>query len=300
MQIRSGSMMLAVALGLTGLAQVLPGQSGQAVRAMQSAACAGTNLGSEVAVHSLRSKIPALSLCDGRVLTGNAARLGQAEALALAAGDLDEDGVPDLVSGFRSGKGGVITVHRGNVQALWPYGAALRNAPPAAFLPNARSFAVPEAAEMVAVGDFDADGHWDVVTAQRGSNALYFLRGDGRGGFAAAKRIGLAGTVTAMIAGEINRRDGLTDLAVAVNSGDGPRVLVFESPRGALQGNPEEFRLPEPASALALGRFNGGGMNDLVVAAGSQIVSRDYSAGLFCREFQHVEAVQNSTLMKIP
>ncbi len=31
-----------------------------------------------------------------------------------------------------------------------------------------------------------------------------------------------------------------------------------------------------------------------------QIVSRDYSAGLFCREFQHVEAVQNSTLMKIP
>ena len=123
----------------------------------------------------------------------------------LSVGDFDGDGVPDLASGYAAGEGGRITVHRGNVDALWPYGAALRNGTPPAFLPDARVFTLPEVPDFLAVGDFDADGHQDVMTAQRGSTALYFLKGDGHGGFAAAKRIPLAGSVTAMISGEINQ-----------------------------------------------------------------------------------------------
>jgi hypothetical protein len=41
---------------------------------------------------------------------------------------------------------------------------------------------------------------------------------------------------------------------------------------GALKGQPEMFVLPHPATALALGRFDGGAMKDLAVAAGNQIV----------------------------
>jgi hypothetical protein len=41
---------------------------------------------------------------------------------------------------------------------------------------------------------------------------------------------------------------------------------------GALKGQPEIFTLPHPATALALGRFDGGAMNDLAVATGNQIV----------------------------
>ena len=241
-------------------------------------ACAFANSGAAVMVHapqreSRPESSPEFSI--SAMVMGSAVTLRQLEKqapLALASGDFDEDGVPDLVSGFGEGKAGAITVHRGNVAALWPYGAALRNGPPAAFFPNARRFSLPEAPDFIATGDFDADGHWDIVTAQRGSNALYFLKGDGRGGFRAAKRIPLDGNVTAMIAGEINRADGLTDLIVAVNTANGARALVYESPTGALAGSPEIFKLGKPATALALSKFDGNAMNDLAVASGNQLV----------------------------
>src|SRR6185503_18328739 len=37
---------------------------------------------------------------------------------ALASADFDEDGVPDLVSGYAGLAGGVVTLHRGNVDSL--------------------------------------------------------------------------------------------------------------------------------------------------------------------------------------
>jgi hypothetical protein len=73
--------------------------------------------------------LPRLSFCDGHLLGGATAAAAQGQPLALASGDFDQDGMPDLVSAFGSVKGGTITVHRGNVNALWPYGAALRNGP---------------------------------------------------------------------------------------------------------------------------------------------------------------------------
>jgi hypothetical protein len=195
-----------------------------------------------------------------------------ARPLALASGDFDEDGVPDLISGYAISNSGAISLHRGNIDALWPYGEALRNGPPPAFLPEARVFSLPEAPDFIATGDFDADGHWDVVTAKRGSNALYFLKGDGHGGLRAPQRVTLSGNITAMISGEINRADGLTDLIVTVNTANGARALVFESPTGALRAQPEIFSLPQGATALALGKFDGGAMNSLAIATGNQMV----------------------------
>jgi hypothetical protein len=210
-----------IAMVLFSLLQAAVAQQSATSQPVSSSCIANSSTGM-ITVHASQRGSSGLSLCDGFALSthlnsvaGSKAALGNAQPRALASGDFDEDGVPDLVSGFATGNGGAITVHRGNVDALWPYGAALRNGPPPAFLPGARTFAIPEAPDFIATGDFDADGHWDVVTAQRGSNALYFLRGDGHGGFRAAQRIPLAGNVTALIAGEINRADGLTDLIVA-------------------------------------------------------------------------------------
>ena len=272
MKPRLGISLLMLALGLCGLSQVAAAQSGGAVNRAVPNSCEGGNSSGMTTIHAAQRGAPFLNLCDGHALGGGIAGVRQAQPLALASGDFDEDGTPDLVSGFAAGKGGTITVHRGNVNALWPYGAAVINGPPPAFLPNPRTFTLPEAPDFIATGDFDADGHWDVVTAQLGSNALYFLKGDGHGGFAASQRIPLPSNVTAMIAGEINRADGLTDLIVAVNSASGPRALVFESPMGALKDQPEVFTLPAPATSLALGRFDGGTMNDLAVGAGNQLV----------------------------
>ena len=53
---------------------------------------------------------------------------------------------------------------------------------------------------MLAVGDFDADGHLDVVTASRGASALHVLPGDGAGRFGEARTLGLPGAVTALAA----------------------------------------------------------------------------------------------------
>jgi hypothetical protein len=212
----------------------------------------------------------ALSLCEGHVL-GQIAALRGSQPVALAAADLDEDGVPDLVSGFATRQGDLIANHRGNLHALWPYGP-YQIAPPPAFFPDARTFPVPEAPDFLVAGDFDADGHWDVMTARRGSNVLYFLRGDGKGGLLAPRRSPHAGTVTAMIAGEVNRADGLADIVFAINTAQGALVLVYESPMGAANAQPEIFSISQPVTALALGHFPGGAINDLAIAAGNRIV----------------------------
>ena len=42
-----------------------------------------------------------------------------ARPLSLAAGDFDEDGVPDLVSGYASDDANLLVIHRGNVDAIY-------------------------------------------------------------------------------------------------------------------------------------------------------------------------------------
>lgn len=198
---------------------------------------------------------------------------------ALASADFDEDGVPDLVTGYaNSGTGGTLSVQRGNVDAIYPNSPEAQGRrergefTTAAFLPGSKSFSLPEAADFVGAGDFDADGHWDIVTARNGGDKLYWFRGDGRGGFAAPKIIYLPGAITSLITGEMNRADGLTDIAVGIVTQNGAQVLVFESPEGALRGAPESFPLPAPANALALGQLDEDRTPDLAVASGNEVI----------------------------
>ena len=201
-----------------------------------------------------------------------------AEPRALASADFDEDGVPDLICGYARPGGGIITLHRGNVDSIYQHspGARRRKAEgtftDSAFLSPARVFEAPIAADFVGAGDFDADGHWDVVIAARGSKELYLLPGDGKASFLSARKIALPGAVTSLITGEINRADGLTDVVVGVVADDGPKALIFEGPEGALKANPETFSLPGEPRALALGQFDDDYPADLAVGAGSELV----------------------------
>src|SRR5207245_478372 len=43
--------------------------------------------------------------------------------------------------------------------------------------------------EFIATGDFDADGHFDVMAASYGAHEIYWMKGDGHGGFGEVKRI---------------------------------------------------------------------------------------------------------------
>lgn len=60
-------------------------------------------------MHAPSQAASPLSLCDGRVLSGGTSLPGQVAPLALASADLDEDGVPDLISGFGSGNRGTLS-----------------------------------------------------------------------------------------------------------------------------------------------------------------------------------------------
>ena len=51
---------------------------------------------------------------------------GLAQPTALTADDFDEDGVPDLVSGYTGADGGLLTLHRGNVDAIYAHSPEAR------------------------------------------------------------------------------------------------------------------------------------------------------------------------------
>src|SRR5260370_34956077 len=42
------------------------------------------------------------------------------EPTALASADFDEDGTPDLIAGYRGASGGIVALHRGNVDSIFP------------------------------------------------------------------------------------------------------------------------------------------------------------------------------------
>jgi VCBS repeat protein len=204
----------------------------------------------------------------------------QGRPLGLATGDFDGDGMPDLVSTYGAAASGVVVVHRGNVNAVYPRtGEARRPSARVGFIDRpfltSRSVLVPVSPDFVGAGDFDADGHLDVVIAQRGGRALFWLPGDGRGGFGQAQRVDLPGAITALATGEVNVRDGLTDVVVGIAGDKGPQVLVFESPEGAFQSVPEMLPLPAPATALALGHVQASAFGDLIVGAGRTLIVVD-------------------------
>ncbi len=229
---------------------------------------------------------PYINFRDGRpilVTFSGAAGLSSAmsdpatKGLALASADFDEDGMPDLVASYQSSDGGLLSLHFGNVDAVYP------NAPEAKerrakgtfvdapFLPDAKLFETPERPDFLGAGDFDADGHWDVVAARDGGSSLTLHRGDGAGGLRPSESLPLPGAVTAMATGDVNRRDGLEDVLVGVVTPSGAQLLVFEWPEGALKGDPEVIALPEPAMDLAVGQLDAEFPIDVAVAAGKYL-----------------------------
>ena len=105
--------------------------------------------------------------------------------------------MPDLISSY-AGSAGVppaafITLHRRNVDSIYPntHEAEERKArgefTDAPFLSPARVFEAPVEPDFIGAGDFDADGHLDVVMAARGSSQPYSMAGDGHGGFGFGK-----------------------------------------------------------------------------------------------------------------
>jgi CSLREA domain-containing protein len=201
--------------------------------------------------------------------------LGPARTAAL--GHLDSDGVVDLVVGHGEGNQAFAVVTLGDPRfRLGARHDQLREldglVPEQPFASEAVVYPLPFAPDWAAVGDYDADGDFDVVFAARGLAKLFWMAGDGHAGLDAGHTIKLSGGVTAFISGEVNRPDGLTDLVVAVHGANGSNLVVFESPLGALRGDPELHTISSPITSLALEWFDDDGWPDIAAAAGDTVV----------------------------
>src|ERR1044071_1151301 len=86
-------------------------------------------LSDDVSIHPNTRVTPSISLSNGHDLITDYEGTEQARAAiennlaspaALASADFDEDGVPDLICAYRTPDGGIITLHRGNRDAIYP------------------------------------------------------------------------------------------------------------------------------------------------------------------------------------
>ncbi len=201
-----------------------------------------------------------------------------AQPISLCAGDFNEDGVPDLVSYYSSSSGGFLSLHSGHVDSIFPNSPeAMRRRQEgtftdAPFLLPARVFETKEAADFLGAGDFNADGHLDLVLASRGGSSLRFFSGDGSGSLAESEKISLPGAVTALACGQINRLDGLVDIIVAVRSSEGARALIFESMKGASLAQPLTVDLPAAATAIITTDVEGDSAIDIALACGNELL----------------------------
>ncbi|MBZ5491805.1 MAG: DUF11 domain-containing protein [Acidobacteriia bacterium] len=193
-----------------------------------------------------------------------------AQPLSLTTGDVDEDGIADLLVGYS----GHLSIQRGNLDAFAPqsdasFQAIAHGQFPAPFLAQSSTLATPMNPDFVAVGHFTASGHNDLVIAAKGGSALYVFVGDGKGNFAAPQAVDLPGGVTAMLGGNLGRGNAFSQVILGINGSSGPELAVFNGSQDGLDPV-AAFPLGGAASNLTFGDFGDGG-NDLAFLAGGKV-----------------------------
>jgi acetyl esterase/lipase len=192
---------------------------------------------------------------------------------SVAVGDFNEDGKPDVAQ--TNVIAGSVSVFSGDGHG----GFAPPLVYPVGVHPN-----------FVATGHLDGDDHLDLATADTDSNTVSVLLGRGDGTFQAAVPVPVPSPRNVAV-GDFDG-DGTTDMAVAsrragtaapgppggvavlTGSGDGTFVLtqlitLTHSGTGS----------PVGANFVAVGDFNGGGFDDLAVAAGNSKSAGDRQQG---------------------
>jgi uncharacterized repeat protein (TIGR01451 family) len=193
-----------------------------------------------------------------------------AQPLSLTTGDVDEDGITDLLVGYA----GHISIQRGNLDAFAPQSDASLQAIgqghfPTPFLAQSTTLATPVNPDFMAVGHFTGSGHNDLVIAAKGGSALYIFSGDGKGNFAAPEAVKLPGGVTTILSGDLGRATGFQNLIVGITGTSGPELAIFTGSQDGV--NPvAAFPLSGPASNLTFGDFGDNG-NDLAFLAGGKV-----------------------------
>jgi len=186
---------------------------------------------------------------------------------ALAAGDLNEDGLTDLA--IANHDTSYLTVLLGDGKG------GLRAGPGSQVTVASRPHP-----HMIATADFDRDGHLDLVTDSWQEDQLLVLWGDGKGGFPPPHSRLATGHMPYynVIAADLDG-DGAADLAVPNHEGSGVTVLLNRSGRRFEPAPGSPFPLGESPFGVAAGDIDGDGHPDLaLVHYSGQISDRSKDA----------------------
>jgi hypothetical protein len=176
----------------------------------------------------------------------------------VAVGDVNGDGVPDIITGAGAGGGPHVKVFDSQT------GALLRS-----FMAYDPSFT---GGVFVSTGDVNGDGAADIITGAGAGGGPHVKVFDGATGavtqsfFAYAP--GFTGGVS-VAGGDVNG-DGFADIVTGAGAGGGPHVKAFSGLDGSLLN---QFFAYDPAFtggvAVAVGDTNGDGFADIITGAGA-------------------------------
>lgn len=182
------------------------------------------------------------------------------DPIALAAGDLDGDGLPDLVVANTQTRSGPI---QDNTLSL------LLSGPQILVVMPPRTLALGKRDPLdIALADFNGDGWLDIAVAARGGdNVLVFFRTSVLAIFGPAVSYPLSGEPSSVLATDLNG-DGRMDLAVGLSSGS--LAVLLQDPFG--MAGPGLFRPPVyyPIGSypcqIRAADLDGDGRRDLAIA----------------------------------
>ena len=179
---------------------------------------------------------------------------------SVAIGDLNNDGMPDIVAANEGSN---------DVSILLATGAGT--------FATATQVAVGNAPQSVLVDDISGDGRLDLVVANHGDDTLTIRLGTGTGTFGSPATLSVGNGPRAVAAADLNN-DSRLDLVVANGAANSVSVLLGTGAGAfaadvayAVDGNP---------SSVAIGDFNEDGKPDLAVASeGSATLSTLFGNG---------------------
>ncbi|HEY6970090.1 MAG TPA: hypothetical protein VJA94_12860, partial [Candidatus Angelobacter sp.] len=196
-----------------------------------------------------------------------------AQPLSMTSGDIDGDGFKDLLVGYSTANGGVIAIHRGNIDAFAPqsdtsFQAIGRGEFPSPFHLEAQTIAVPVTPDFLALGDFTGHGNYDLAVAAQGGNTLYVFPGDGQGNFGASQTVSLPDRVSSLAAGQF----GSSHTPVLIAGGS--RSLTVYVPTSQGLSSLASYSLPAPASNILFGEFGDSGRGIAFLSGGQVQILR--------------------------